>query len=57
MRKFALEEGMKYVYGGDNNTYCPKCEKLLIERSGFSVKKYILNPKCPDCGHKIPVVF
>jgi len=57
MRNFALEEGMKYVYGGDNNTYCPKCEKLLIERSGFSVKKHILSAKCPSCGHKIPLVF
>jgi len=55
MRQWALEKGMKYVYGGDNNTYCPNCNKLLIERTGFHVKKHITEAKCFECGHKIKI--
>jgi len=54
--------GMKYCYIGNvlghpkNNTYCPKCGKLLIERWGMSTTSYrIENGKCPDCGEKINV--
>jgi pyruvate formate lyase activating enzyme len=62
-RKIALGIGLKYVYIGNlpsengNNTYCPKCKKLLIERSGFGItKNNIKNSKC-DCGEKIQGVF
>jgi pyruvate formate lyase activating enzyme len=62
-RKIALNTGIKYSYVGnvfaaeENNTYCPKCGKLLIERSGFSViKNNIKNSKC-SCKEKIPGVF
>ena len=42
-RQIAMSEGMKYVYIGNiasetgQNTYCPGCKKLLIERSGYTV--------------------
>ncbi len=46
---------LNYVYLGNmiypNNTFCPKCGKLLIER--FSYKNYILDGKCQNCGYKI----
>ncbi|MBU1204921.1 MAG: AmmeMemoRadiSam system radical SAM enzyme [Nanoarchaeota archaeon] len=62
-RKIALKVGIKYSYVGnvfaaeENNTYCPKCKKLLIERSGFGIiKNNIKNSRC-SCGEKIDGVF
>ncbi len=59
----AKEEGMRFVYTGNvpghryENTYCPKCNALLIDRMGFRVGAIrIKDGKCPDCGEKIPVV-
>ena len=55
----AKESGLDYVYLGNmvtdkENTYCPECGELLIERQGFRIGKYrIKNGKCPKCGHKI----
>jgi len=56
----AKSAGLKYVYIGNlrtkntDNTYCPKCKELLIERDGFCViKNRITNSQCPDCGEKI----
>jgi pyruvate formate lyase activating enzyme len=56
----AKEEGLHYVYIGNilsrkgQNTYCPKCDKLLIERSGYKVLKNIVKDgKCPECGKRI----
>lgn len=53
--------GMKYVYLGNvadrkNNTYCPKCGKLLIRRRGMQTVEYkIKRGKCPYCGEKINI--
>ncbi|MBU3941468.1 MAG: radical SAM protein, partial [Nanoarchaeota archaeon] len=62
-RDIALKVGIKHSYVGnvfaaeENNTYCPKCGKLLIERSGFGIiKNNIKNSKC-NCGEKIVGVF
>jgi len=59
-RKIAREEGLNYVYIGNilskqgQNTYCPKCGSLLIERSGYRVlRQRIKDGKCPDCQEKI----
>lgn len=59
-RQIAISEGMQYVYIGNiaskegQNTYCPGCKKMLIERSGFTVLQYRLKEGCcPDCGEKI----
>ena len=56
--------GLKYVYCGnvpgqaDERTCCPNCEKLLIDRMGFSVGAINLsNGKCPSCGEKIEGVW
>jgi pyruvate formate lyase activating enzyme len=65
LEKFAEEAkkiGMKYVYVGNvpghenENTYCPNCNTLLIERAGFTSASYLKNGKCPKCGTKIDVV-
>jgi len=59
-RKIGLEAGLRYVYAGNlpkdkgENTYCYKCDTLLIERHVFDVtKNRIKNGKCPVCGSKI----
>lgn len=58
--KIVKEEGLRYVYIGNvtghplENTFCPDCNELLIERNGFNIKKWNINNKlCPKCGSKI----
>ena len=54
--EIASRAGLRHVYLGNvmgegNNTYCWRCRKLLIERSGFSVLKNELKEgMCPHCG-------
>lgn len=57
-------EGLNYVYGGNvpgsdfENTYCPECGNLLIERTGFSISRSkIKKGHCTNCGHKIDGIF
>jgi len=50
--------GLEYVYQGNvgegENTYCPGCGKLLIERIGFNtVENKVKNGNCPFCGRLI----
>lgn len=63
-RKIGINEGLKYVYVGNmpghpgNNTYCPKCGKLLIKRMGYSMRKVnFKNGKCKKCGTRISGVW
>jgi pyruvate formate lyase activating enzyme len=59
----AKKEGMRFVYTGNvpghkyENTYCPKCNALLIDRTGFRVSAIkIKDGKCPECGEGVPIV-
>jgi len=59
-RKIAMSEGLNYVYIGNvaskegQNTYCPGCKKLLIERSGYTILQNRLRfGRCPDCSKEI----
>jgi pyruvate formate lyase activating enzyme len=60
----AKGEGLQYVYGGNvpghstENTYCPHCGDLLVERWGFSVIEWNLTKdnRCPKCGTAIPII-
>ncbi|RLF90107.1 AmmeMemoRadiSam system radical SAM enzyme [Thermococci archaeon] len=61
--KIAREEGLKFVYLGNvpghkgENTYCPRCGELLIERWGFEILRYeIQDGKCKYCGRSIPII-
>ena len=61
------EAGLKYVYAGNlpgrvgslEDTPCPHCGKILIQRKGFWVLENQVTPegKCPDCGTTIPGVW
>ena len=54
--------GLKYVYIGNapnlkkENTFCPKCGALVIERDGYSVKRFDKNGKCPKCGALLDII-
>jgi len=62
-RAVALDAGLKYVYVGNirsdaENTYCPKCKKLLIERVGYFVKQNNMpDGKCRFCGTAITGIW
>jgi pyruvate formate lyase activating enzyme len=58
------QAGLQYIYAGNlpgqvgelENTRCHACGKLLIERYGYLIVGYYLNPDgaCPGCGMRIP---
>jgi pyruvate formate lyase activating enzyme len=63
-RTIASEMGIEYCYVGNihdqkgQNTYCPKCKTLLIERDWHSVIANNLNENsCSICNKKIVGVF
>lgn len=46
------------VFGSENeNTFCPSCSAMVIERVGYDVKSNLTNGKCQECGLKIPGVL
>lgn len=60
----ALKAGIKYVYIGNvpgtpaENTYCPSCKKIVIERRGFYIAaNNIKAGNCKFCGTKIAGVW
>jgi pyruvate formate lyase activating enzyme len=63
-RQIGFDAGLKYVYIGNvpghkgENTYCPKCKHLLIERVGYETEiKGLSGNKCDFCGEEIPIVL
>ena len=56
--------GLRYIYAGNlpgqvgdlENTRCPQCRTLLIERYGYFINGYHLTAEgaCPKCGTRIP---
>ncbi|MCF7847397.1 MAG: AmmeMemoRadiSam system radical SAM enzyme [Kiritimatiellales bacterium] len=63
-KQIAESEGLKHVYIGNilskrgENTYCPGCGKLLIERNRYTIlKNELKNGKCGSCGTEIKGVW
>jgi pyruvate formate lyase activating enzyme len=59
-REIGLKAGLKYVYEGNvpgeggENTWCPSCGALLIERLGFTIGNvHIKDAQCTRCGTTI----
>lgn len=57
------ELGLRFVYLGNipghpyENTYCPSCGKLLIERYGIGfVRSFLKATSCPFCGEGVPII-
>ncbi|MCG6923896.1 MAG: AmmeMemoRadiSam system radical SAM enzyme [Acidobacteria bacterium] len=65
--EIGAREGLHFVYAGNlpgalqglENTYCPSCRALLVERTGFRVlqNRVEATGHCPDCRHLVPGVW
>lgn len=61
------EAGLRYVYAGNlpgrvgrwENTYCPSCDELLIERYGYVIRQMKVTSEglCPKCSTTIPGIW
>ncbi|HSW38979.1 MAG TPA: AmmeMemoRadiSam system radical SAM enzyme [Acidobacteriota bacterium] len=59
--------GLRFVYAGNlagrlqnlENTYCPGCGRLLVERYGFAILRNNLSEtsRCPSCKRDIPGIW
>jgi pyruvate formate lyase activating enzyme len=71
-KRLADEAGIHYAYVGNTdlegaeNTYCPQCRELLIQRNRFGIEKNVFkgkkfedtrSPRCPACSQKINLVL
>jgi pyruvate formate lyase activating enzyme len=64
VKEIAEKKGMKYVYIGNipalngENTYCPACKQMLVERNGYEVKRNLIHKGlCSFCGEPIAGVW
>lgn len=61
LAEVSREVGLKHIYLGNvwghplENTYCPNCKSVVVERKGFFITKWKLKDdfKCPNCGYKL----
>ncbi|HKZ77249.1 MAG TPA: AmmeMemoRadiSam system radical SAM enzyme [Pyrinomonadaceae bacterium] len=61
------EAGLRYIYAGNlpgrvgswENTYCPSCDTLLVERYGYLIRQMNIrgNGQCPTCATLIPGIW
>ncbi len=58
------DSGLQFVYAGNvpghpyDNTYCPACHVVLIERMGFDVTvNHLRGASCPQCGRPVAGVW
>ena len=59
--------GLRYIYAGNlpgrvgrwENTYCPSCDELLVDRYGYVIRQVRVTRegKCPSCGTVIPGIW
>jgi pyruvate formate lyase activating enzyme len=65
------EAGLRYIYAGNlpgrvgrwENTYCPSCDELLVERFGYLIRQVNVasnvkgEGRCPTCSTTIPGIW
>ena len=63
-REIAMAKGIHYAFVGNvpghpgNSTYCPKCGKIVIKRTGlFTTEIHLKNGRCEYCNYKIAGVW
>jgi len=63
-KAIADAEGLHYVYIGNvpghpaENTHCPKCHRIIVERIGLTVRQMLIHKGCcPFCLQSIPGVW
>jgi pyruvate formate lyase activating enzyme len=56
---FVYAGNIPFAAGGLEDTRCPGCRALLVERRGFHVLRNRVSPQgvCPECGRAIPGVW
>jgi len=61
--RLGKEAKLDYVYAGNipgdpgENTYCPKCGELNIERKGYDIQRYDKRGECRKCGEKLNFIL
>lgn len=58
IKQMAIDAGLEYVYLGnldeDQNTCCPQCNTILIQRHGYrTIISSIIDNKCSVCGEEL----
>ena len=54
--------GLKYIYSGNipgdefENTYCPHCGEIMIDRLGYEIERYDKDGKCSKCGTFLNII-
>jgi pyruvate formate lyase activating enzyme len=63
-RRIGLDAGLRYVYEGNvpgeggENSYCPSCGSVLIDRYGYTIQGNLLaNSRCPSCQQQIEGIW
>ncbi len=58
------EAGLKYVYLGNvpqikdkEDTFCSQCDSLMIDRTGYNIKRYDKEGKCDQCGANLNLIL
>ncbi len=57
------EAGLKYVYTGNvpgipsEDTFCPKCNALVVDRTGCAINRHDKQGKCPKCGEDLSLIL
>jgi len=61
--KIGKEAGLKYVYTGNvpglpsEDTFCPKCRALCIDRMNYVIHRHDKSGKCPKCGENLDLIL
>jgi pyruvate formate lyase activating enzyme len=65
--EIGAEAGLHFVYAGNlpgqvgawENTHCPGCQEILIERYGYLIRGYHLTSEgcCPRCARPVPGIW
>ena len=58
-REIGEKTGLKYAYSesGFEDTFCQKCNAKMIERNGYSIKRFDDKGKCSKCGTNLPLIL
>lgn len=61
--KIGSQIGLQFVYLGNaittvgNDTICPKCKTVLLERRGYRIRRRTHDGVCPSCQTQIPGIW
>jgi pyruvate formate lyase activating enzyme len=65
--EIGVQAGLRFVYAGNipgrvgrwEHTWCPDCGDLLIERTGYVIRRQRVGPDgtCPSCTRRVPGIW